>query len=167
MMIFDLDPEVSTWLPTRLADYWRLRRGTYHIPVLEPDERVVSPLDTSRPEDTDLPVPFESPRRTRQKNLECRLLQLPPELVLEIMSALPDHALYMLRQTCQTLRNLTDDFQFEGFRLDILEHEKYLFGMLQYDLLDTCYQLRDIKWILLRRSLCGPCGKIADSGELS
>ncbi|KAF5642202.1 hypothetical protein F25303_6623 [Fusarium sp. NRRL 25303] len=78
------------------------------------------------------------------------------------MLFLPHSSLYMVRQTCSALRNLADDFKFQAFRTNILrsgeEHScvtKAQFG-----------ELREIQRILLRRSLCTPCGRLFDSGEL-
>ncbi|EKJ76079.1 hypothetical protein FPSE_03711 [Fusarium pseudograminearum CS3096] len=65
-------------------------------------------------------------------------------------------------QTCQILRNMTCDDQFADFRWDVFQHET----VKSFTTIATCDQLRDIKRIFLRRSLCLPCSKLFDSGEL-
>ncbi|KAF5641427.1 uncharacterized protein FTJAE_4079 [Fusarium tjaetaba] len=78
------------------------------------------------------------------------------------MLLLPHSSLYMIRQTCSAIRNLTDDFKFQAFQTDILrsgeEHSCITKGGFG--------ELRKIQQILLRRSLCTPCGRLFDSGEL-
>ncbi|KAF5553610.1 hypothetical protein FNAPI_6687 [Fusarium napiforme] len=78
------------------------------------------------------------------------------------MLLLPHSSLYMIRQTCSAIRNLTDDFKFQAFQTDSLrsgeEHSCITKGGFG--------ELRKIQQILLRRSLCTPCGRLFDSGEL-
>ncbi|EQB55988.1 hypothetical protein CGLO_04027 [Colletotrichum gloeosporioides Cg-14] len=45
---------------------------------------------------------------------ECRLLQLPEELLVNIMRKTPPHDLYMLRQTCFTFFRLFQDSAFKA-----------------------------------------------------
>ncbi|KAF4870811.1 hypothetical protein CGCSCA1_v010058 [Colletotrichum siamense] len=45
---------------------------------------------------------------------ECRLLQLPEELLVNIMRKTPPHVLYMLRQTCFTFFRLFQDSAFKA-----------------------------------------------------
>jgi hypothetical protein len=162
MLRFKLEPHFSSSWTQRLVDKFRFRQGTYHIPVLGADERKTFLLDTPVPEDAGLPVPLKPQKLGCQQNLESRLLQLPPELLIYAMLFLPHSSLYMVRQTCQVLRNLTDDFQFQDFHWEILQHEEQACHIT----IPVCDQLRNIKRIFLRRSLCKPCGKLLDSGEL-
>ncbi|OBS21608.1 hypothetical protein FPOA_07944 [Fusarium poae] len=162
MLRFKLEPQFSSSWTERLADRFRFRQGTYHIPVLGADEGNLSHLDTPVPQDAGLQVPLKPQKPVCQQNFKSRLLQLPPELLIDVMLHLPYSSLYMVRQTCQVLRNLTDDFQFEWFQWEILQHEH----VDSWTTTPACYQLRDIKRIFLRRSLCIPCGNLFDSGEL-
>ncbi|RGP66304.1 hypothetical protein FSPOR_6682 [Fusarium sporotrichioides] len=164
MRRFKPEPQFSTPWTQRLVDQLCFRRDTYRIPVLEADEekQKVSYLDTLVPEDAVLPVPLKPQKLGCRRNLESRLLQLPPELLIYTMLFLPYSSLYMVRQTCQVLRSLTDDFQFEYLHWEILQHER----PASYTTLPVCDQPRNIKRIFLRRSLCTQCVKLFDSGEL-
>ncbi|SCO58391.1 uncharacterized protein FFMR_15547 [Fusarium fujikuroi] len=137
----------------RLLNRFRSSRGTYRIPDFKEESCSVQ---TPLPDKGLVSAPPEI------KNQGVRLLQLPPELIVLVMLFLPHSSLYMARQTCSALRNLADDLKFQTFRTDILrsgeEHScvtKAQFG-----------ELREIQRILLRRSLCTPCGRLFDSGEL-
>ncbi|KAH6966057.1 hypothetical protein EDB82DRAFT_561827 [Fusarium venenatum] len=77
-----------------LEPHFSLSQSTYQIPVLGADEENVSHLDTPVPEDAGLSAPLKPQRPGCQQN---------------------SNSLYMVRQTCQVLHNLTDDFQFECF----------------------------------------------------
>ncbi|KAL5586719.1 hypothetical protein FOBRF1_016589 [Fusarium oxysporum] len=159
---FKLDPQYSSSWTQRILDRFRLRQGTYQIPRLEADNGEMFHLDTLVPEDADLPAPLEPLKLGCQQNLGSRLLQLPPELLIHVMLFLPHSALYMVRQTCQTLRELTNDIEFEDFQRHILFLEEETWRITP----STCDQLRLIKRIFLRRSLCEPCGNLFSSGEL-
>ncbi|KAF5575112.1 hypothetical protein FPCIR_13305 [Fusarium pseudocircinatum] len=78
------------------------------------------------------------------------------------MLFLPHSSLYMARQSCSAIRNLTDDFKFQAFRTDILRRSE------EHSCITKCGfdELRKIQEILLRRSLCTPCGRLFDLGEL-
>ncbi|KAM5521781.1 hypothetical protein QSH57_016404 [Fusarium oxysporum f. sp. vasinfectum] len=129
---FKLDPQHSSSWTQRILDRFRLRQGTYQIPRLEAYNGEMVHLDTLVPEDADLPAPLEP------------------------------LALYMVRQTCQTLRELTNDMEFEDFQRHILFFEEETWRITP----STCDQLRLIKRIFLRRSLCEPCGNLFSLGEL-
>jgi hypothetical protein len=90
------------------------------------------------------------------------LLQLPDEVLLTIMAFMPYSSLYMLRQTCHAFRNLVDDHVFEDFRSEILPNQSRSSCITQ----DGFSELRLIKNVLKRRTLCHRCGQMADSGEL-
>jgi hypothetical protein len=90
------------------------------------------------------------------------LLQLPDEVLLSAMLFMPYNSLYMLRQTCHAFRNLVDDHVFEGFQSEILQNQGRSSCMTEYGF---C-QLRLIRNLLRRRTLCHSCGQMADSGEL-
>jgi hypothetical protein len=90
------------------------------------------------------------------------LLQLPDEILLSVMLVMPDSSLYMLRQTCHAFRNLMDDHVFEDFQSEILQNQGRSSCITQ----DGFIQLRLIKDMLRRRTLCHNCGQMADSGEL-
>ncbi|KPA37320.1 hypothetical protein FLAG1_09867 [Fusarium langsethiae] len=164
MLRFKPGPQFSTSCTQCLIDQFCFKRGTYRIPILEADEEKekVSYLDTPVPEDAGLPVPLKPQKLGYRQNLASRLLQLPPELLIHTMLFLPYSSLYMVCQTCQVLRNLTDDSQFEYFQWEILQHE----NRASYTTIPVCDQLRNIKRIFLRRSLCMPYGKLFGSSEL-
>lgn len=90
------------------------------------------------------------------------LLQLPDEVLLAIMAFMPYSSLYMLRQTCHAFRNMVDDHAFEDFRSEILPNQRRSSCITQ----DGFSELRLIKNVLKRRTLCHSCGQMADSGEL-
>ncbi|SCV47058.1 uncharacterized protein FFB14_09595 [Fusarium fujikuroi] len=165
---FKLDPQYSLPWFQRMRGRFRLRDGKYQVALLEAyDGETAVHLDTPVPEDADLPAPLEPLKLGSQRSLESLLLQLPPELLLHVMRFLPHSSLYMLRQTCQVLRELTKDAEFDDFYWDILHFTEQTKRVLGSTLLgSTCEQLRLIKRILLRRSLCEPCGDLLDSGEL-
>lgn len=148
----------SSWVP-RTIDRIRFRCSTYQIPLLDTNNAETVQLDSSVPEDADLPPPLNL---ELQQNLGSRLLQLPPELLIHIMIFLSHSSLYMVRQTCQTFHELTNDIEFEDFQQDILHFKKETWRITPY----LCDQLRLIKRIFLQRSLCEPCGKLFNSGEL-
>ncbi|KAJ9415933.1 hypothetical protein FOXG_22469 [Fusarium oxysporum f. sp. lycopersici 4287] len=138
----------------RLADHFHLNRGTYPVPVFEEGGRFG--IDTPLPDEALVSTPLED------ESQEARLLQLPPELLVLIMLFLPHSSLYIVRQTCSALRNLTDDFKFQAFRSDILRS-----GEEHSCITEAGFgELRMVQRILLRRSLCTPCGRLFDSGEL-
>lgn len=138
----------------RLADHFHLNRGTYPVPVFEEGGRFG--IDTPLPDEALVSTPLED------ESQEARLLQLSPELLVLIMLFLPHSSLYMVCQTCSALRNLTDDFKFQAFRIDILRS-----GEEHSCITEAGFgELRMVQWILLRRSLCTPCGRLFDSGEL-
>jgi hypothetical protein len=170
-------PQFSPSFTQRLVGYFKSRQSTYHIPVLGVDEGKVSHLDSPVPEDANLPVsyldtpvpddaglpePLKPKTLVYRRNLDSGLLRLPPKLLIYAMCFLPHSSLYMVRQTCQVLRNLADDSQFDDFHWDILHHEK----PRCYITMPLCEELRSIKRIFLRRSLCKPCSTLFDSGEL-
>ncbi|KAI1071399.1 hypothetical protein LB507_005175 [Fusarium sp. FIESC RH6] len=170
-------PQISPSFTQRLLDHFKSRKSTYQIPVLGPDEDKVSHLNTSIPEDAGLPVsyldtrvpedtslpePLKPKKLEHQKNLEAGLLQLPPDPLIYAMCFLPYSSIYMIRKTCQVLRNLADDFQFDDFHWEILHHEE----PRCYITMPLCEELRTIKRIFLRRSLCKPCVTLFNSGEL-
>ncbi|PTD07471.1 hypothetical protein FCULG_00007075 [Fusarium culmorum] len=167
---FQLEPQFSSSWTQRFA--YHFQKGIHHIPVLrddgaeddesQEDEVKVSLLDTPVPKDGRLLVPLQPQKLLCQQNLKSPLLQLPTELLIHLMLFLPYSSLYMVRQTCQVLRNLTNDVEFADFQWYILQHE----AVGCYTSVATCDQLRDIKRIFLRRSLCVPCIKLFDSGEL-
>ncbi|KAF5575111.1 hypothetical protein FPCIR_13304 [Fusarium pseudocircinatum] len=118
---FKLKPQYSLSWTQRICDRFRLRQGKYEVSVLEAhDGETAVLLDTPVPEDADLPAPLEPLKSGTQQNLESGLLQLPPELLVHVMRFLPHASLYMMRQTCQVLRELTEDFEFDDFYWDIL-----------------------------------------------
>ncbi|KAJ4127970.1 hypothetical protein NW768_008253 [Fusarium equiseti] len=170
-------PQVPPSFTQRLVNYFRSRKSTYHISVLRANEGKFPHLDTPVPEDASLPVshldapvpedaglpePLKPKKSESRKNLESGLLQLPPELLIYAMCFLPHSSLYMVRQTCQVLRNLADDFQFDDFHWEIFHHEE----PRCFITMPLCEELRLIKRIFLRRSLCKPCLRLFDSGEL-
>ncbi|KAF5689887.1 hypothetical protein FDENT_4201 [Fusarium denticulatum] len=164
-----LDPQYSSsWIQRTIARFG-LRQRTLEVSLLEThDGETAVHLDTPVPEDADLPAPLEPLKLGTQQSLGSRLLQLPPELLIHVMRFLPHSSLYMMRQTCQALRELTEDIEFDDFYWDILhftteQNQRFLGSTL---LGSTCEQLRLIKRILLRSSLCDPCGDLLDSGEL-
>ncbi|KAF5689320.1 hypothetical protein FCIRC_1424 [Fusarium circinatum] len=163
---FKLEPQYSLSWAQRIYDRFRIRQGKYEVLLLEAHDGVTAvPLDTPVPEDADLPAPLEPLKLRRQQNLGSRLLQLPPELLLHVVRFLPHSSLYMLHQTCQTLRELTAEFEFDDFHWDILHFTEH--GVFRPTILgSTCEQLRLIKRTLLRRSLCKNCRDVFDSGEL-
>lgn len=143
-----LEYSYSSSLIGRLLNLFNLNRGTYRVPIFTDEELFVS--DAPLPDEGHVSAPLEF------RNQGVRLLLLPRELLVLIILFLPHSSLYMVRQTCSAIRNLTDDFKFQAFRTDILrsgeEHScitKAGFG-----------ELRNIQQILLRRSLCTPCGRL-------
>lgn len=89
-------------------------------------------------------------------------MHLPPKLLIYAMCFLPHSSLYVIRQTCQVLRNLADDFQFDDLNWEILHHEE----PCCYITMPLCEELWTIKRIFLRGSLCKPCVTLFHSGEL-
>ncbi|CEI41941.1 unnamed protein product [Fusarium venenatum] len=180
MVRLKLEPQFLSPWTQRLADRY-LRKGTLHVPVLGVEEEV-SLLDTSIPEHANLAVPLEPQKlERRKKNLNSRLLQLPRELLIHVISFLPEPSCYMVHQTCRVLRGLTETCPFQDFCRKIMHREEpfHIDNALDLPLRDIkyreetfyidnalCGQLRDIKQIFLRRSLCIPCGRLFDSGEL-
>lgn len=141
-------------------------------------ERLLSPIkDVSRGqigfgygESVKGPLP-EPDNQQREDHSQClpsfsdsitHLLQLPDEVLLSIMEFMPYSSLYMLRQTCHAFRNLVDDHVFEDFRSEILPNQRRSSCITR----DGFGELRLIKNLLKRRTLCHSCGQIADSGEL-
>ncbi|SCV36260.1 uncharacterized protein FFB14_06002 [Fusarium fujikuroi] len=90
------------------------------------------------------------------------LLCLPRELLLQIMILSPHSSLYMVYQTCGFFRHLLGGFEFKYFRLEMLRsnEEAYCITKAGFD------ELFIVKSLFRRRSLCDPCGKLFDSGEL-
>ncbi|KAF4445604.1 hypothetical protein F53441_10668 [Fusarium austroafricanum] len=78
------------------------------------------------------------------------------------MMHLPYSSLYTARQTCRNLRSLTDDSTFKAFHLEILQNRAERFCITEAG----WEQLRTIKQMLLRMSLCNTCSNVLDSGEL-
>ncbi|KAH6951598.1 hypothetical protein DER45DRAFT_635707 [Fusarium avenaceum] len=141
-------------------------------------ERLLSPIkDASRGqiafgygESVKGPLP-EPDNQQRGDHSQClpnysdsitHLLQLPDEVLLSIMEFMPYSSLYMLRQTCHAFRNLVDDHVFEDFRSEILPNQRRSSCITQ----DGFSELRLIKNVLKRQTLCHSCGQMADSGEL-
>ncbi|KAF5601960.1 uncharacterized protein FSUBG_7942 [Fusarium subglutinans] len=154
---FVLQPHFSTWRMQRLADRVRPRVGTYYVPILEAEEE--DPMLFTIPiRGRDHPAP-QKPQRLESYP---RLLSLPPELLVKIMLILPHSSLYMVRRTCSVLRNITDDFRFKAFQTDILRQggEHSCLTKAGFN------ELRMIKRILLRSTLCGPCGRLFDSDNI-
>ncbi|QGI69749.1 hypothetical protein CEK26_002082 [Fusarium fujikuroi] len=153
---FRLDPEYSSSWIQRTRDRFRHRQGKYEVTLLE------THWDSPVPEDADLPAPLEPLKLRRQQNPGSRLLQLPPELMLHVIHFLSHSSMYMMRQTCQVLRKLANDINFDDFYWEDLrfkDEPRRLIGSI-------CDQVRLVKRILLRRSLCEPCGNLFDTGEL-
>ncbi|KAG8670265.1 hypothetical protein FPOAC1_009673 [Fusarium poae] len=159
MVRLKLEPQFSSPWTQRLVDEYR--KGTLHVPVLGVEEEV-SLLDTPIPEYANLAVPLEPQKLERRKqNLNSRLLQLPLELLIHVISFLPGPSFYMVHQTCQVLRELTETCPFQDFCRKMMHRE----DSFHIDNV-RCGQLRDIKRIFLRSSLCIPCGRLFNSGEL-
>ncbi|PNP76068.1 hypothetical protein FNYG_10626 [Fusarium nygamai] len=138
----------------RLLNLLNLNRGTYDVPIFKEEELFVS--DAPLPDEGHVSAPLEF------KDQRVRLLLLPRELLVLVMLFLPHSSLYMIRQTCSAIRNLTDDFKFQAFRTDILRS-----GEGHSCITEAGFgELRTVQQILLRRSLCIPCGRLFDSGEL-
>ncbi|KAF4445350.1 hypothetical protein F53441_10899 [Fusarium austroafricanum] len=91
------------------------------------------------------------------------LSRLPDEIRLRILRLLPDSSLYMLRQTCRSLRGLIDnDFAFVDFQRELSRSR-------QWHVIGTVYnvqQRREIRAILTRRTLCDDCRNMECTGEL-
>ncbi|CAG7558196.1 unnamed protein product [Fusarium equiseti] len=180
MRRFKVKPQTLQFSPSftqRLVGYFKSRQRTYRIPVLGVDggkvshlnspvsedaNLPVSYLDTPVPDEAGLPEPLKPETLVYRRNLDSGLLRLPPKLLIYAMCFLPHSSLYMVRQTCQVLRNLADDSQFDNFHWEILHHVE----LRCYITIPLCEELRSIKRIFLRRSLCKPCVTLFDSGEL-
>ncbi|KAF5630132.1 hypothetical protein F52700_7490 [Fusarium sp. NRRL 52700] len=165
---FKLEPQYSLSWIQRICDQFRCSQGKYEVPLLGGyDEEMVVHLDTPVPEQVDLPAPLEPLKLGGQRNLGSGLLDLPLELLIHVIRYLPRSAIYMLRQTCQVLRELTNDMEFDDCYRDILQFADGNKHILESTLTgSTCDELRLIKRIFLRRSLCEPCGNLFDTGEL-
>ncbi|KPM34330.1 hypothetical protein AK830_g12242 [Neonectria ditissima] len=89
-----------------------------------------------------------------------KLLQVPDELLLEIMRLLPDSSIYFLRQTCHIFRRISADHTFKSF------HSKFS-GKQSFCLtLDDYQQCRIIRDVLASKTLCGECAGFRESGIL-
>ncbi|KAF4960382.1 hypothetical protein FGADI_1029 [Fusarium gaditjirri] len=162
MPYFQLKPQFSARpLMQRLVDIFRPRLGSYYVPILEAkgDDSIHSDMTLL---DEYLSEPQNPQKPACHQNSSSRLLNLPQELLVQVMLNLPHSSLYMVRRTCRVLRNMTDDVQFKAFQTDILRQggEHSCLTKAGFD------ELRMIKRILLRSALCKPCGRLFDSGEL-
>lgn len=151
-------------LPWALRQLNRFRRkaDTSQVPFFDDKESGTCLLATSGQERGEISMslePLEPQNSLMQISL---LLRLPQELLLQIMILLPYSSLYMVHQTCGILRHLLGGFEFKSFRLEMLRsnEEQYCITKTRFE------QLRMVKTIFRRRSLCSPCGKLFDSGKL-
>ncbi|KAF5966071.1 hypothetical protein FBULB1_11876 [Fusarium bulbicola] len=157
---FRLYPQYASSWTQRTIERLGLRVATCEVPLLEASDGGPVHFDTLMPEDAHLPAPVKPVELGCQQSSGSGLLQLPLELLVCIMGFLPHSCLYMVHQTCKILRQLAHDVI--DFHRDILHFaEKTHRGIGS-----TCDQLRLIKRVFLRRSLCEPCGNLLDSGEL-
>lgn len=129
-------------------------RGTSHAPLLGSFMYSDAPVTSEK---GSLPS-LKSQEQESHENQGSRLLQLSPDLLLLVLLYLPYNSLYMVRQTCRALRNVTDD----AFELAIIRNRGALWAIpkSEFD------QLSTIKQIFQRESFCKPCGHLFESGEL-
>ncbi|KAF5641426.1 uncharacterized protein FTJAE_4078 [Fusarium tjaetaba] len=147
---FKLEPQYSSSWSQRICDRFRPRKGTYEVSHLKSyDRETASHLDTPVPGDIELQVPIEPLKLGCQQNQGCRLLQLPPELLIHIMCFVSHSSRYMMSQTCQVLRKLDNDLTFGSFYRENLQLEDEHYRMIEV----MCDEVRLVKRILLRRSL--------------
>ncbi|RSM00879.1 hypothetical protein CDV31_011632 [Fusarium ambrosium] len=92
---------------------------------------------------------------------DCRLFELPEELLLEILEHLPHSSLYLLRQTCTTFRRLIMDAAFRDFNLDFSRplDESSCITQAGHE------QRRMIRDVLARRTHCKHCNRSRENGR--
>ncbi|RTE83213.1 hypothetical protein BHE90_002191 [Fusarium euwallaceae] len=92
---------------------------------------------------------------------DCRLFELPEELLLEILEHLPHSSLYLLRQTCTTFRRLIMDAAFRDFNLDFSRplDESSCITQAGHE------QRRMIRDVLARRTHCKHCNQSRENGR--
>ncbi|KAH6982770.1 hypothetical protein EDB80DRAFT_899412 [Ilyonectria destructans] len=91
-----------------------------------------------------------------------KFLQLPEELLLEIMGRLPASSLYFLRQTCNKFRRISSDRNFDSFNRMFAgpAKEPLAVGGASYK------QLGMARDFLARKYHCRECTRLRDTGAL-
>ncbi|CZR42740.1 uncharacterized protein FPRO_10043 [Fusarium proliferatum ET1] len=151
-------------LPWALRQLYRFRPMTDMSPVAHFDNNESSTclLASSGQEHGETTTSLGALASQRSPAQTSVLLHLPRELLVQIMIHLPYSSLYMVHQTCGIFRHLLGGFEFKYFRLEMLRsnEEAHCITKAGFD------ELYIVKRLLRRRSLCDPCGKLFDSGEL-
>ncbi|KAM0420633.1 hypothetical protein ACHAPT_011549 [Fusarium lateritium] len=95
-------------------------------------------------------------------NENDRLLQLPEELLLEIMEHLPHNSLYLLRQTCRTFHRISMDSAFRDFNLEFSKPWNGNFCPSE-----ACYEEgKMVRDVLAPKAHCNDCNRFRETGIL-